>query len=151
MKTHTKRQLRMMRDKEFLDVYRKVADAMMQSNEPFVRREAIRRTLAAGRPLFYLSYNRAYTVVLHHAAHGDVPLKAQEQRGMWLELCAAVTAMRALHPDFTLPQALARTLATAHASRFYLSEAYASKLLYRIVRDRRNARRYAGRYLNDCR
>lgn len=134
-KTH----MRHLRDREFLAVYRQVAQEMMQGKEPFVRREAIRRTLERGKPLYYLSYNRTYTVMLHYMSTGDVPLKARQQRAMWLEIGAAVKREMAEHPELTMPQAIARVLATAHASRFYLSEAYAYKLLYRIVHERRQA------------
>ena len=78
--------MRHLRDREFLAVYRQVAQEMMQGKEPFVRREAIRRTLERGKPLYYLSYNRTYTVMLHYMSTGDVPLKARQQRAMWLEI-----------------------------------------------------------------
>lgn len=138
---NTKTQMRQLRDKEFLEVYRQVADEMLQSPKPFVRREAIRRAIAAGRPLYYLSYNRTYTVMLHYMAHGDVPLKAREQRAMWLEIASVVMQQMEKRPYLSLPQAIARTLASAHASRFFISEAYAYKLLYRIMRERRSAKR----------
>ena len=99
---NTKTQMRQLRDKEFLEVYRQVADEMLQSPKPFVRREAIRRAIAAGRPLYYLSYNRTYTVMLHYMAHGDVPLKAREQRPMWLEIASVVMQQmeKRPYPDF---------------------------------------------------
>ena len=74
-------------------------------------------------------------------AHGDVPLKAREQRAMWLEIASVVMQQMEKRPYLSLPQAIARTLATAHASRFFISEAYAYKLLYRIMRERRTAKR----------
>ncbi|MGN0214072.1 MAG: hypothetical protein ACI4AH_04600 [Muribaculaceae bacterium] len=136
---NSKTHMRHLRDKEFLEVYRQVAHEMMQDKEPFVRREAIRRTIERGKPLYYLSYNRTYTVMLRYMSTGDVPLKAHEQRAMWLEIGAAVKHEMAEHPSLTLPQAIARVLATAHASKFFISEAYAYKLLYRIMRERRRA------------
>ena len=136
---NTKSQMRQLRDKEFLEAYRKVAAEMLQSKRPFVRREAIKRAIWSGRPLYYLSYNRTYTVMLHYMAHGDVPLKAREQRAMWLEIASVVTDQLQKSPYLSLPQAIARTLATAHASRFFIGEAYAYKLLYRIMRERKSA------------
>ena len=138
---NTKSQMRQLRDKEFLEAYRKVAAEMLQSKCPFVRREAIKRAIWSGRPLYYLSYNRTYTVMLHYMAHGDVPLKAREQRAMWLEIASVVMDQLQKRPYLSLPQAIARTLATAHASRFFISEAYAYKLLYRIMRERKSAKR----------
>ena len=138
---NTKSQMRQLRDKEFLEAYRKVAAEMLQSKRPFVRREAIKRAIWSGRPLYYLSYNRTYTVMLHYMTHGDVPLKAREQRAMWLEIASVVTQQLQKRPYLSLPQAIARTLATAHASRFFISEAYAYKLLYRIMRERKSAHR----------
>lgn len=107
----------------------------MQKPGMFVRREAIRQAIHAGRPQYYLSYNRTYTVMLHYVKHGDVPIKSAEQRAMWLEIAKSVTEQMAKRPYLSLPQAIARTLSTARASRFFISEAYAYKLLYRIVRE----------------
>lgn len=136
---NTKSQMRRLRDREFLEAYRQVASEMMSGKEPFVRRTAIRRAIERGKPLYYLSYNRTYTVMLHYFATGDVPLKAIEQRAMWLEIAQKVKAVMTEHPAISLPQAIARVLASAHASRFFISEAYAYKLLYRIMRERRKS------------
>lgn len=134
-----KAQMRHLRDKEFLEAYRQTASEMMSGKEPFVRRKAIRQALKRGRPMYYLSYNRTYTVMLHYLATGDVPIKAIQQRAMWLEIAQKVCNEQAINPTLTLPQAIARTLATARASRFFISEEYAYKLLYRIIRERRKA------------
>lgn len=134
-----KAQMRHLRDREFLEAYRQTASEMMSGKEPFVRRKAIRQALKRGRPMYYLSYNRTYTVMLHYLATGDVPIKALQQRAMWLEIAQKVCNEQAINPTLTLPQAIARTLATARASRFFISEEYAYKLLYRIIRERRKA------------
>jgi len=139
---NTKAQMRRLRDREFLETYRQVAHEMMNGKEPFIRRLAIRRTIERGKPLYYLSYNRTYTVMLHYFANGEVPLKARQQRAMWEEIVYQVKHTMEEHPSLTLPQAIARTLATAHASRFFISEAYAYKLLYRIMRERKQAKRF---------
>lgn len=128
-------QMRQMRDREFLRHYRQTVRQMLDSGKEVRRDEAVRLTVTTGRPLFYLSYTRAYTVISHYFAHGDVPLKAAQQRAMWLELAKAVARTRQADPKLSLPQAIARTLATARASRFYITTRYANKLLYRIIAD----------------
>ncbi len=134
---NSKTLMRKMRDEEFLRVYRDVVKEMMHQPGMFVRREAIRRAIKAGRPQYYLSYNRTYTVMLHYVKHGEVPLKSPEQRAMWLEIANAVMRQMEKRRYLSLPQAVARTLATARASRFFISEAYAYKLLYRIMNEKK--------------
>lgn len=130
-------QMRRMRDREFLQQYREEVNRMLAHGEPLVRRTAVNRALQNGKPLFYLSFTRAYNVMLIYKATGDVPLKEGALREMWLEIARNLDETMLANDRLTMPQALARVLATAHASRFFISETYAYKLLYRIVKENR--------------
>ena len=136
------RELRKMRDHEFLVQYRQTVKQMLEQGQVVVRKTAVMHALAAAKPLFYVSFHRAQTVMWELFYKGGLRTVARtERQAMWLDLYGKVKAEMQKHPNLSMPQALARTLYSARADRLYLNPSYAYKLLYRIQQNNKRKNR----------
>jgi hypothetical protein len=139
-KTH----LRIMRDKEFLDLYHETLNLMLANGVKDARRAAINFALYNGHPHYYVSFDRAYIVVCSILRHDKSPINNNHLDMMWHEIASRVEALTAAG-NVSIATAIKFVLDNCRASRFFLSEKYAYHNTYRASHERREMlnRRYA--------
>ena len=125
------------RDKELMSCYRRIIAEMFSEKGEISRKEIVRRVIYRSRPKFYVSFFTAYKVVGKYLHSGELRIKNAETRAMWKDLAGKVVETRRANPEINYCDALAITLGTRRADRFYLSEEYVSKLLYHVVKENR--------------
>ncbi len=123
-----------MRDAELLRDYReKIAEAMKSGGE-INRHKIVRDVLHSGRPHYYVSFDQAYNVMSEINTHGLPSRKLTLKQQMWMEIYDKMQQLRERHPNLAIHAALARVLLSERASRYFISEDYAYKHLYRVQR-----------------
>ncbi len=126
------RNLTRMRDAELLRDYReKLAEAMKTGGE-INRQEIVRAVILGCRPRYYLNFDQAYNVMSEIKTHGLPCRKLTLKQQMWMEIYGKVKQLIEQHPNLAVHAALARVLLNERASRYFISEDYAYKRLYRV-------------------
>lgn len=131
-----KRELRLERDKEFLELYRPTLDALLQKGIPEskARRAAAEFTVANGHPHYHIDHERAYRCVCHlinadqkHAHNArsyrtgyDAGLpKRRLRQQMWYEITSRVSALT--DKGMSISEAIDHVLEHCRASRFFIT------------------------------
>lgn len=126
------RKMTRMRDEELLRDYREKLNKAMNSGEEINRHKIIKDVLYNCHPRYYLNFDQAYNVMSQIKNHGLPSRKLSLKQKMWLEIYDKVQKLITKHPDLAVHAALARVLLTERASRYFISEEYAYKYLYRV-------------------
>ena len=131
-----KRELRLERDKEFLELYRPTLDALLQKGmtESKARRAAAEFTVANGHPHYHVDHERAYRCVCHlinadqkHAhnarsyrtGNGTGLPKRRLRQQMWYEITSRVSALT--DKGMSISEAIDHVLEHCRASRFFIT------------------------------
>lgn len=128
-------EMRRKRDRELLHCYRSMLRQMLDNGEFIDRGELVRRIIRKSRPCFYVSFFRAYRMVGKILHSGRIDVKNPESAAMWLDLAQKVRETMAENPHLIYRDALVRTLCDKRANRFYLSEDYVYKILYKVIKE----------------
>lgn len=119
-----KRQHRIDRDNEFMQVYRNALSLMMDHGVANPRRAAVDFTVTHCSPRYHVSYDRAYVVVGALLRGGTVPVKESLQARMWNEIADRVRYLID-NAGIPLSHALEFVLDNCRASRYFISPDYA--------------------------
>lgn len=112
------------RDNEFMEMYLKVLDFMFELGVSAPRRQAVNFTIMNGKPMYHVSYDRAYIVVSKLINHHINPVKQSLQSLMWEEIADKVKDL--MHKNgASLARALEFVLNNCRASRFFITPEYA--------------------------
>ena len=136
-KTHA----RQARDRELLTMFNNVLDEMLSAGVPNAWDAALRFTISHGTPHYHVSFDRAYRVVSAIVLHGDCPLQENNHREMWREIAERVSALMAVG-GLSVARSVDIVLRECRASRFFISEPYARRHIYRA---RHESRRHFAR------
>ena len=112
------------RDREFQELFDETYDLMVRRKVKHARREAIRFTLANGKPRYHVSYERASIVVPKILKNGKMPLRCPMPAMMWSEIAQKVQQMMC-GGKMSMAAAIEFVLENCRASRFFITEHYA--------------------------
>ena len=136
-KGNAKTRARQERDKELTRMFNDVLGEMMSAgvNNPWL--SALRFTLEHGAPRYHVSFERAYRVVCDLLREGTTSLREGYQLAMWREVTERVKSLME-SSGCSIARAVDVVLRECRASRFFISEAYARRHIYRARHERRN-------------
>lgn len=135
---NSKKEMRLKRDSELLDLFQEALMAFIGHNTKDPRKKTLEFALANGHPHYYVSHSRAYPVVCSIIRRGVNPVKMPDQSQMWDEIAAKVRqAMDSGVPSIN--KALEFVLQNCRASRFFISYPYARRHTYVACKERSRA------------
>ena len=128
------------RDHDLLAAAQKVISGLGASVKPRLQEVAV-AAINSSAPHYYLTLDYAYRRLRQYrrnpVAFGGESLSAIQLR----EIFAKVDAIKARYATVTDEDALMRVLSDSRASRFFLSEAYAIKLIRILIYKQKNQKR----------
>lgn len=130
-----KRRMTLLRNKELLRDYREKLHEAFESDKPLNRKEIVRLVLLEGKPHYYVCFDHAYNIMMKLNTTGKVSKKTLLKQQMWKEIHEKVKKMMSDNPGLAMHNALARVLVTERASRYYISEVYAYRYLYKLCHE----------------
>ncbi len=125
----------MLRNKELLRDYREKLHEAFESDKPLNRKEIVRLVLLEGKPHYYVCFDHAYNIMMKLNTTGKVSKKTMLKQQMWKEIHEKVRKTMADNPGLAMHNALARVLVNERASRYYISEVYAYRYLYKLCHE----------------
>ncbi len=135
---NTKQHNRQLRDEEFLTLYHEAHNFLIEQGVKDARRQAIKFTIYHGHPRYNVSFDRAYPVICALIAQDKWLVAGALRREMWLDIASHVKAI-INQQDISIAKALDFVLLNCRASRFYISEAYAWRNVYRAAKEHRQS------------
>lgn len=125
--------LRQERDQELLRCYHAKMAECYATSRRINRTQIVRETLSDFKPYFYIDSLYAYRIVKRMK---DMTISRRAttslRRKMWLEFKSHVDEIMQKRPNISLPNAVNHVLRERKASRFFVSFAYAYRLIYNI-------------------
>ena len=116
------------------DFYRACEEIIRHNKPQSVNvRETVRKALLSPAGSFYLSDGEIARIL--RSRMWEMPLNPVKLE-MYKELCSRYRQLKALHPGQKIGQ-IARLIETQPAPRFYMSDAYAVRLYYHLVKNRK--------------
>lgn len=125
------------RDKDFIEACQSVLSHCSCDSRPCMR-AIVASAIASPAPSYYVSPDYAFRIMSSYLNHGKLPSR-RLAREMWLEIASKVTRLRRENPSIPLIKAVTEVTANEHASRFFISDGYALRLLQRRNRSSRLA------------
>ncbi|HAP51054.1 MAG TPA: hypothetical protein DCQ56_07555 [Porphyromonadaceae bacterium] len=113
------------RDREFQELFDEIYDLMERRKVRHARREAIRFTLANGKPRYHVSYDRASIVVPKILKNSKMPFQRPMPALMWAEIAQKVRQVMC-GGKMSMAAAIEFVLTNCRASRFFITEHYAA-------------------------
>ena len=132
---------RAQRDREFQELFNETYDLMLKRKVKNPRREALRFTLCNGSPHYHVSFDRAYIVVPQILRSGKMPIGRAMAAQMWSEISQRVRQLMTDH-NMSIAAALEFVLMYCRASRFFMTDHYASCRFRPLSRRQRLLRTY---------
>ena len=133
---NSKKEMRQMRDEEFMSTFRKTLRLFIDRNSKNPRKKALEFTLNNSHPRYYVSRSRAYTVICSIIRHGKNPVRQDLQAQMWEEIAQKVRL--ALDGGAaSINKALNFVLDNCRASRYFISYPYAERHAYVVADENR--------------
>lgn len=124
-----------LRNREFLERYRRLRDLAATRRQPISQSGIIHETIMSGAPRYYTTFDYAYRMICL-LRRGNLPLGYNDIRhAQWREISYKVDKMKSslhINSDF---KALALVLSRSTASRFFISQSYAGKLIQRLTKE----------------
>ena len=137
-------QRRAERDRELTELYCEIYDSLRTTRVKNLRQVALSIALATGSPRYHVGFDRAYVVVPQLLRNGmDVSFKSLPIKNLWLDITCKVKRLM-LEGKLSAAQAIDIVLEQCRASRFFLSEAHAWRIIKREL-SKMNCRRHYGR------
>lgn len=131
---NTKQHNRQLRDEEFLALFHEAYNFLLEQGVKDARRQAIKFTIHQGHPHYNVSFDRAYPVICNLITRNKWLVTGALRREMWLDIATHVKALIS-RQDISIAKALDFVLLNCRASRFYISEAYACRNVYRASKE----------------
>ncbi len=136
--THTTTDERSRRDREFVEMFTDVLHEFIRNGIKAPFTGAVRFTLLNGKPHYHVSYERAYRIVCRILAGRTLQLVNPVLIAMWHEIAGKVREIIG-DGQCSINRALEIVLLNCRASRFFLTEKYARRLVYHLRTRRANA------------
>ena len=134
---------KIMRNQELMSSWRQYLKRVMDSEAYKGRGEVIDGVLAGGTPRYDVSYDYAVRVMYWMLRdHRPAPCRRSLKRQMWEEISRHVRRTIERR-GCSIPEAVAVVLAEKKASRYFISQKQASKIIYHEIRNSRTRRRNA--------
>jgi|GEM_PF-329961 hypothetical protein len=134
---NAKQHNRQLRDEEFMKLYHETLNFLIDQGVKNARHEAIKFTIHHSHPRYNVSFDRAYPVVCNLLRQNKWIVAGALRRAMWEDIAGHVKALMA-SGDISIAKALEHVLLNCRASRFYISEAYAWRNVYRAANEHRS-------------
>jgi len=137
-------QRRAERDRELTELYCEIYDSLRTTRVKNLRRVALSIALATGNPRYHVGFDRAYVVVPQLLRDGmSIPFKSRPINDLWLDITSKVKLLMN-EGKLSAAQAVEIVLEQCRASRFFLTEAHAWRIIKREL-SKMNCRRPYGR------
>lgn len=131
-----RRTMTRMRDAELLrDYHRHLAEILKTQGVKATHSAAVRRTLTGSTPRYYVGFDLAYNTMVRLRLYGDSGCKGTLKQQMWRELYEKVDNEMRGRKRLTLSAALARVLAMGRASRYFMTESHADRVIRAAERE----------------
>ncbi len=117
------------RNLDFIKACREVM-AMLPGKAKISTKEIVERAIAMKAPNYYVGSTYAYKVIVTYRRTGRLPA-SPECRAMWIEIIYKVNNLR-LRRRLSLMDAVTQVVEFSTASRFFITSAYALRLLQRL-------------------
>lgn len=127
------REMTRLRDESLMHDYRRNLMRAMRSDGPIDRDAVIRQTLTESRPRYYLNFDQSYYVICRLHNKGVTGRRLSLKQQMWREIYSKTIAEAEMN-GIPLSAALARVLSAGRASRYFISEQYATKYIAGVQR-----------------
>jgi len=127
------------RNNDFMAIVERLMKESAARKRPLPVPAAVRKALKEPAPRFYLTREHVWKKLLERRRKRLPPREKPHRRRMWDEIEQALEARRKKHPHEDEWWALDHVLECHRPSGFFLTEDYARRLVYRGIRNRKNA------------
>lgn len=134
---HLTSQNRRLRQSQFFQLCRQISRRSIADGTKLSARQIVDIALKSPAPSYYVEYTYALRRLSRPLPTGT---RCPSPRNlMWNEISRRVNNRRQNRPNLSLGQALSLILAEGNASSFFISPAYALRLYYRLLSQKRRS------------
>lgn len=126
-----------LRNREFVERYNRLRDLALERRQPLKHSELVCDAILKGAPRYYTTFDYAYRMICL-LRKGLIPPDYNPLRlAQWREIASKIDHIKDSLRIATDYKALSIVLSRSTASRFFISQPYAERLLHRLRRENR--------------